>query len=316
MRGKRVTVFGGSGFVGRHLVRRLAHEGAQVRVAVRDPEAALFLKPMGDVGQITPVYANIRKPKTVRRAVEGADMVVNLVGILHQGQQPFGGVHAMGSKNIAEAAAEQGVTRFVQMSALGVSSQSPSLYGRTKAAGEAAVKEAIPTANAVRPSVIFGPEDTFLNRFAAMARISPVLPLIGGGTTRFQPVFVGDVADAIVKLLQGGGTPGASYDLGGPKVYTFREILEFIMKVTGRKRLLLPIPFGVARFQGALLQLLPSPPLTLDQVKSLEGDNVVTGDHPGFEDLGITGLSLMEAVAPSYLERYARGGGRRSLDVG
>lgn len=316
MRGKQVAVFGGSGFVGRHLVRRLAQAGAQVAVAVRDPEAALFLKPMGDVGQITPVYANIRKPKSVRRAVEGADMVVNLVGILHQGQQPFAGVHAMGSKHIAEAAAEEGVERFVQMSALGVSADSPSLYGRTKAAGEAAVMEAIPGANAVRPSVIFGPEDTFLNRFAAMARLSPVLPLIGGGHTRFQPVFVGDVADAIMALLEGKGEPGAVYDLGGPKVYTFREILEFIMEVTGRKRLLLPIPFGVARLQGALLQFLPSPPLTLDQVKSLEGDNVVTGENPGFEALGIGHLNLMEAVAPTYLERYARAGRVRSLDAG
>ncbi|ANK80218.1 MAG: 3-beta hydroxysteroid dehydrogenase [Rhizobiales bacterium NRL2] len=316
MRGKRVAVFGGSGFVGRHLVRRLAQAGAQVTVAVRDPEAALFLKPMGDVGQITPLYANIRKPKTVQRAVETADMVVNLVGVLHQGEQSFAAAHAMGPKHIAEAAAAAGVETFVQMSALGVSADSPSLYGRTKAAGEAAVLEAVPTANIVRPSVIFGPEDTFLNRFAAMARLSPVLPLIGGGTTRFQPVFVGDVADAFMALLQGRGEPGAAYDLGGPRIYTFKEILEFIMQATGRRRLLVPIPFGVARIQGALLQLLPSPPLTLDQVKSLEGDNVVEGGNPGFGELGIENLSLMEAVAPAYLQRYARGGRIRSLDVG
>lgn len=308
MRGQRVVVFGGSGFIGRYLVRRLGAAGANVTVAVRDPEAALFLKPMGDVGQITPVYANVRKPKTVDRAVEGADMVVNLTGVLHQGAQPFAGVHAIGARNIARAAAEQGVTRFVQMSSIGADPKSTSAYAATKGAGEAAVREAIPSATVLRPSVLFGPEDDFLNRFAAMLRIAPVLPLIGGGATRFQPVYVGDVADAVMAGLQRDDAAGRDYELGGARVMSFREIMTFIRDEVGRPAFLVPIPFGPAKIMGALMQILPSPPLTLDQVKLLETDNVVSDGAKGFADLGITELAAIEAVAPGYLARYRKPG--------
>jgi NADH dehydrogenase len=306
MRGSRVTVFGGSGFIGRHLVRRLGQAGASVTVAVRDPEGALFLKPMGDVGQITPIYANVRKPDTVARVVEGADMVVNLVGVLHQGDQTFASVHAEGAKAVAEASAAAGVQSLVQMSAIGADPDSEAQYARTKAAGEAAAREAFPDAVVLRPSVVFGPEDGFLNRFAAMARISPVLPLVGGGETRFQPVFVGDVAHATVAALGSAEARGKTYELGGPRVMSFRQVLEFILETTGRKALLAPLPFGLAKIQGAVLQVLPNPPLTLDQVKLLMTDNVVAEGALTFADLGIRELSTIEAVAPAYLSRYRK----------
>lgn len=316
MQGKRVAVFGGSGFVGRHLVRRLARAGAQVTVAVRDPDGALFLKPMGDVGQIAPVYANIRKPQTVGGALAAADMVVNLVGVLHEGDQSFAATHMVGARTVAEAAAQRGIQRFVQVSAIGADAQSPSLYARTKAAGEAAVRAAVPAATIIRPSVLFGPEDDFLNRFGAMARLSPVLPLIGGGRTRFQPVFVGDVADAIMASLTREDAAGRTYELGGPRIMTFREILSFILEETGRRAFLMPIPFGLAKVIGALAQLLPNPPLTLDQVRQLERDNVVADDAPGFADLGITELETLEAVAPTYLARFRRPGRVSSFGAG
>jgi len=308
MRGKRVVVFGGSGFIGRYLVRRLGHAGVNVTVAVRDPEAALFLKPMGDVGQITPLYANVRKPGTVARALEDADAVVNLTGVLHQGDQSFAGVHAIGAKNIATAAAELGITRFVQMSAIGADPKSGSAYATTKGVGENAVMEAIPTATILRPSVVFGPEDDFLNRFAAMLRLAPFLPLIGGGETRFQPVYVGDVADAIMSALQNDDACGQTYELGGPKVMSFREIMEFIRDTVKRPAVLAPLPFAAAKPLGLIMQLLPSPPLTLDQVKLLEQDNVAGEGMPGFAELGITDLGTMAAIAPGYLNRYRKPG--------
>lgn len=315
MRGQRVVVFGGSGFIGRYLVRRLGAAGANVTVAVRDPEAALFLKPMGDVGQITPLYANVRKPKTVARAMEDADMVVNLTGVLHQGDQPFAGVHAMGARNVARAAAEQGVTRFVQMSSIGADPKSASSYAATKGAGEAAVREAIPTATVLRPSVLFGPEDDFLNRFGSMLRFAPVLPLVGGGATRFQPVYVGDVADAVMAALQNDDAAGEDYELGGPRVMSFREIMEFIRQEVGRPALLAPIPFGPAKALGALMQILPNPPLTMDQVTLLKSDNVVTEGAKGFADLGITELATIETIAPGYLARYRKPGKQTAAGV-
>lgn len=315
MRGQRVVVFGGSGFIGRYLVRRLGAAGANVTVAVRDPEAALFLKPMGDVGQITPLYANVRKPKTVARAMEAADMVVNLTGVLHQGDQPFAGVHAMGARNVARAAAEQGVTRFVQMSSIGADPKSASSYAATKGAGEAAVREAIPTATVLRPSVLFGPEDDFLNRFGSMLRFAPVLPLVGGGATRFQPVYVGDVADAVMAALQNDDAAGEDYELGGPRVMSFREIMEFIRQEVGRPALLAPIPFGPAKVLGALMQILPNPPLTMDQVTLLKSDNVVTEGAKGFADLGITELATIETIAPGYLARYRKPGKQTAAGV-
>ncbi|WP_416898774.1 MAG: complex I NDUFA9 subunit family protein [Minwuia sp.] len=316
MRGKRVVVFGGSGFIGRYLVRRLAHEGALVTVAVRDPEGAQFLKPMGDVGQITPLYANIRKPKTLERALQHAEAVVNLVGVLHQGNQAFAGAHALGAKNIAEKAAELGIETFVQVSAIGADAASDSLYARTKAAGEKVVMDAIPTATILRPSVVFGPEDDFLNRFGAMARLVPVLPLVGGGETRFQPVYVGDVADAIMAALSREDARGKTYELGGPRVLSFREVLEFILAETRRRALLVPLPFAAALPLGAVMQFLPNPPLTLDQVKQLGHDNVVSDGAPGLAELGISAPTPMQAIAPSYLARYRKPGSQRTADQG
>ncbi|MEC9345082.1 MAG: complex I NDUFA9 subunit family protein [Pseudomonadota bacterium] len=308
MQGSRVTVFGGSGFIGRHIVRRLARAGAIVTVAVRDPEAALYLKPMGDVGQITPLYASVRKPKTVARAVEGADIVINLVGVLHQGDQSFAAAHVLGARNVAEAAAAEGVTKLVQLSSIGADAHSPSLYARTKAAGEAEVLKAVPTATIIRPSVVFGPEDGFLNRFGALARISPVMPLFGGGATRFQPVYVGDVADAVMAALTRDDAAGKTYELGGPQVMSLRRIMEFVLAETGRAALLLPVPFPVARFLGTVLGLLPVPPLTADQVKLLSVDNVVAEGMPGFLELGITDLEPLEATAAQWLARFRKPG--------
>ncbi|MDF1722344.1 MAG: complex I NDUFA9 subunit family protein [Minwuia sp.] len=308
MHGMRVTVFGGSGFIGRHLVRRLARAGATVTVAVRYTEGAQFLKPMGDVGQVIPVYANISKPATVARAVAGADAVVNLVGVLHQGDQSFSAAHAAGARNVAQAVAEAGITKLIQMSALGASAGSQASYAKTKAAGEAAALDAVPTAVILRPSVVFGPEDDFLNRFGAMSRIAPALPLVGGGGTRFQPVYVGDVADAIVAAINSDDAAGRTFELGGPRVMTFREILEFVLAETGRFALLLPLPFGVAKTMGAIMQLLPVPPLTLDQVRLLEEDNVVSDGAAGFAELGITELEPVEAIAPGYLARFRKPG--------
>ncbi|MCH8096231.1 MAG: complex I NDUFA9 subunit family protein [Proteobacteria bacterium] len=315
-----VTVFGGSGFLGRHLVRRLAARGARVTVAVRNPESALFLKPMGDVGQITPVGADVRDGPAVVAAVQGADWVVNLVGVLYETRrQSFGAIHAQGAERIAKAAKAAGAKRLVHVSAIGADRHSSAAYARSKAAGEAAVAAAYPAATILRPSIIFGPEDEFFNRFAAMARVSVALPLFGGGETRFQPVYVGDVADAVVEALTDEGTAGTTYELGGPRVYSFRQLMELILAEIGRKRILLPLPFFVADAMGsvaeamvAVLQSLPlpfevAPPLTGDQAKLLRTDNVVSGDLPGLADLGITPTAC-EIILPTYLDRFRRHG--------
>lgn len=309
MKGKLVTVFGGSGFIGRHLVQRLAASGARVRVAVRHPRDAHFLQPMGDVGQIAAVPASVTRKKTIPAAMAGADAVVNLVGILYQSgwRRSFRAVHYQGAGNVAHAAREAGVERLVHMSALGADPKSRAKYARTKAAGEEAVRKAFPEASIVRPSVVFGPQDGFFNLFASMARFSPFLPLIGGGHTKFQPVYVGDVADAIMKCLADPGTDGQTYELGGPTVYSFREILELIMRETGRERILLPLPFWLASLEATFLQLLPNPLLTRDQVKLLKHDNVVSGDLPTLADLGIEATAA-ETIIPTYLDRYRRGG--------
>ncbi|GAB4175395.1 MAG: complex I NDUFA9 subunit family protein [Thalassobaculales bacterium] len=301
-----VTVFGGSGFIGRNLVGRLAKAGYRVNVAVRRAEQAKFLKPLGDVGQITPVPASLRDPASIARAVAGAWAVVNLVGILHEsGRQRFHAIHAEGARQAALAAKAAGAQRFVQVSAIGADPASPAAYARSKAAGEAAVRAVFPEATILRPSLVFGPDDGLFNRFAAMARLAPALPLIGGGHTRFQPVYVGDVADAIMAALAGPG--GGTYELGGPEVVTFREILELMMHHTGIRRPLVPVPWWVARLKGAMLQCLPSPPLTLDQVRMLERDNVVAPGAKGLADLGIT-PTPMAVVLPGYLERFRPGG--------
>ncbi|RJF94362.1 complex I NDUFA9 subunit family protein [Oleomonas cavernae] len=309
MADRLVTVFGGSGFIGRYVVKRLAKQGWRVRVAVRRPQEAGFLRPMGDVGQVAIVQANVRHTPSVTQAVAGADAVINLVGILAEGgQQKFHAVQAEGARRVATAAKAAGVGRFVQLSAIGASAESAADYARSKAAGEVAVKAAFPGAVILRPSIVFGPEDQFFNRFAAMARLSPVLPLIGGGETRFQPVYVGDVADAIVAAT-GDATLAADapFELGGPKVYSFKELMAFVLATTGRKAVLLPIPWAIARLQAAAIGWLPGAPITADQVKMLAHDNVVGDGAPGLAAFGITPTSV-EAVVPAYLQRFRKRG--------
>lgn len=303
-----VTVFGGSGFVGRHVVRALAKTGARIRVAVRRPDLAGHLQPLGGVGQIHAVQANLRFPASVDKAVEGADAVINLVGLLAEGgKQRFEAIHVDGAKAIAQAAVDVRAKAMVHVSSIGADAASRSQYARTKAAGEAAVLEVFPQASILRASVIFGPEDDFINRFGAMARVAPALPLVGGGRTRFQPVFVGDVAAAVVASLEGKATPGAIYELGGPEVLSFRQILEMVLHHTKRRRALVSLPFWIASLQARFLQLLPAPPLTVDQVRLLKSDSVVS-DAAAKEGRTLAGLGIkpvgMEAVVPEYLERF------------
>lgn len=307
--GTLITIYGGSGFIGRHVVRALAKTGTRMRIAVRRPDLAGHLQPLGGVGQISAVQANVRFPDSLIAPAKGADAVINLVGILApSGRQTFKSVQDEGARHVAEAAREAGAKAFVHMSAIGADANSTSAYARTKAAGEAAVKEVFPDAVILRPSVVFGPEDEFFNRFAALARISPVLPLIGGGKTQFQPVFAGDVAKAVIAALTGKAEPGAVYELGGPEVLTMKEVMERVLTYTMRKRWLVTLPFPLAKLQGAVLQLLPNPPLTRDQVRLLEKDNVVSEaakrDGRTLEGLGIIDPVAVEAVVPDYLEQY------------
>ncbi len=309
---KVATVFGGSGFIGRYVVKRLAHRGYVVRVAVRDPEAALFLKPMGAVGQIVPLFSSVTREATVRRAVEQADVVVNLVGVLAPSRGvSFKAVHVEGAECIAVQSAACGVASLVQVSAIGADPASRSHYASTKAAAEVAVRAAFPAATILRPSIVFGPEDQFFNRFAQMARLLPFMPVISGGT-RMQPVYVCDVADAIVACLTDPATHGLLYELGGPQIWTFREILQFVLKQTRRGRRLMDIPMGVARLQAVFMQYLPNKPLTPDQLLMLAHDNVVAAGSPGLAELGIVPTPV-ELVVPPYLARYQPGGGRRPM---
>ncbi len=306
--GKLVTIFGGSGFIGRHAVRALAKRGWRIRVAVRRPDLAGHVQPLGAVGQIMPVQANLRYRWSVDRAVEGADAVVNLVGILSEsGRQTFGAVQAFGARAVAEAARGAGIKNLVQMSALGATAKSDSLYARSKAEGEAAALETVPGAVVLRPSIVFGPEDQFFNRFADLSRMLPVLPLIGGGTTKFQPVFVGDVAEAIARSLDGQVAGGKIYELGGPEVKSFRECLELLLKEIERSRPLVTLPWALARVQASLMEWLPNPMMTRDQLKLLEVDNIVSqlaiAEGRTLEGMGITPTSLA-AVLPSYLVRF------------
>jgi len=317
MTGKLAVVFGGSGFIGRNVVRELAKRGWRVRAAVRRPHHAQFLRPMGAVGQVQLFQANVRHRPSVERAIAGADAVINLVGILHQeGAQNFSRVQAQGSAAIAEAAARAGVKSFVHVSAIGADAESDSLYARTKGEGERAVIEAVPTATILRPSVVFGPEDQFFNKFATLMSMAPALlplPLLfGGGGAKFQPVYVDDVADAICAALERPDAAGKVYELGGPRVYTFRQLLEFVLAETCHRRILAPVPFALAPlvgFIGECVGAVPffAPPVTRDQIKLLKRDNVVSDGAAGLKDLGVTPKTV-ESIVPAYLVRFRKYG--------
>jgi uncharacterized protein YbjT (DUF2867 family) len=309
--GGLVTVFGGSGFVGRHTVRALAKAGWRVRAAVRRPDLAGHLQPMGTVGQIHAVQANLRYPASVAAACNGADIVINAVGILTPtGRQTFDAVHAAGARAVARAARDASAARLIHLSAIGADRKSPSVYARSKAEGEAGVLEEFPDAVVLRPSIVFGPEDQFFNRFAALARMSPVLPLIGGGKTRFQPVFVGDLAAAITAVAEGNGRSGQVYEIGGPDILSFRQLLDRTQDWTERKRLYLRLPFWLAKVQAVLTALLPNAlrPITLDQVRLLERDNVVSkaarSEQRTLAGLGIAAPHAVGSIVPAYLERF------------
>ena len=311
-----VTVYGGSGFLGRHVVRALARRDYRIRVAVRRPDLAFHLQPLGRVGQIHAVQANLRDTASVEAAARGAHVLVNLVGLLKEsGRQRFDSIHSFGAEQVALAAAAHGA-RMVHVSAIGADEQSPAAYARSKAVAERLVLAAQPQAVIMRPSILFGPEDDFFNRFAALARISPVLPLIGGGQTKFQPAFVGDVAKAIAEAVDGKLRGGTTYELGGPEVRTFKELMQFMLATIERRRLLVPLPFFAARFQALFLQFAPSPlTLTPGQVDLLRADNVVSdaakADKRTFAGIGIEPETL-EAIVPSYLWRFRKAGQFRS----
>ncbi len=316
-----VTIFGGSGFAGRHAVRALAQAGWRVRVACRRPDLAIHLQPMGKTGQISAVQANLRYPASVVAAAAGADAVVNLAGILApRGRQNFDSVHNFGARLVAQAAKEAGATRLIHVSAIGASPDSDSFYARSKAAGESAIHEIFPGASIIRPSLMFGPEDGFFNRFAAIARLSPALPMFGGGGTKFQPVYVGDVAQAIMKLCEGAGEAGAIYELGGPEIKTFEDIMQFICEVTGRRRMLLPVPLPIANIQAFMLELASKFSLglwpdwltvTRDQIRLLQHDNIVSSEAIAagrtLQGLGIAPESI-ETIVPAYLYRFRKTG--------
>jgi uncharacterized protein YbjT (DUF2867 family) len=306
-----VTVYGGSGFLGRHVVRALANRNYRIRVAVRRPDLAFHLQPLGRVGQIHAVQANLRHAPSVEAAARDAQVLINLVGLLYErGRQRFDTIHSFGAEQVALAANAHGA-RMVHVSAIGADEQTRSQYARSKAAAERLVLSAQPQAVIMRPSIVFGPEDDFFNRFAALARISPALPLIGGGDTRFQPVFVGDVAAAIADAVDGKARAGTIYELGGPEVRTFKQLMEFVLATIERKRLLVPVPFFVAKLKAMMLQYLPTPLLTPDQVELLRVDNVVSqaakAEGRTLQGLGIAPESI-EAIVPSYLWRFRKAG--------
>ena len=309
-----VTVFGGSGFIGAQVVRALAKRGYRVRIAVRRPNVSYRMRVLGDVGQIELVQANLRNGPSIARAIEGAEACINLVGILHeQGRQRFQTLHAKGAEDVANAAAKQGITRFVQMSALGADLEAGSKYARTKAMGEEAVRKAIPKAVIIRPSVVFGVDDSRFNRFAGLASLLPVIPLPGGGETKFAPVFVGDLAQAIANAVSDPACAGKTYEIGGPKTYSYRELMELTLAEIHKHRVLLPLPWAVSSLIGSLAELpskfLPIPPvLTADQVASLKTDAVPSPKAPGLKQLGITDPVGVEGILPTYLYRYRKGG--------
>ena len=309
--GGLVTVFGGSGFVGRHAVQHLAGRGWRIRAAVRRPDLAGHLQPMGRLGQIHAVQANVRYPNSVEHAVRGAFAVVNAVGILSPvGRQTFEAVHVEGSRTVARAARAAGAKQLVHISAIGADAKSRSVYGRTKAAAEQAVLEEFPDAIIVRPSVLFGPEDEFFNRFAAMADFAPFLPLIGGGRTRFQPVYAGDLGRGIANAVEGTGSPGTTYEAGGPEIFAFRELLDKVQEWTEHQRPYISIPFWLASLMAVLTAPLPNSlrPFTLDQVRLLRTDNVLSqaaqAEGRTLQGLGVSRLHTIESIVPAYVERF------------
>jgi NADH dehydrogenase len=304
-----VTVFGGGGFIGRHIVQRLAAAGHSIRIAGRDTERAARLCTMGGVGQITPVAASVTDEASSARAVAGADIVINLVGILFESRAgDFQRIQAEGAGRVARLAAAAGAKQFLHLSAIGADATSPSLYAQTKAAGEAAVLAAFPGAIILRPSVVFGAEDQFFNRFAGLASLLPFMPVVAG-ETRFQPVYVGDVADAAMAALADPAAAGKVFELGGPRVMSMRQVLRYILDVTGRRRPMIALPEGLVRLQARLGELLPTPPLTRDQLILLGKDNVVSPNALGFQALGIEPKAV-EAIVPGYLARFRVGGQR------
>jgi NADH dehydrogenase len=309
MKRHQIAVMGGAGFIGRYIVKRLAERGEVLAVGGRHAASAKYLKLKGDVGQVGLVNIAIDTDEAVLRAfVAEKDALINCVGILYErGRQKFDVVHHSAPAKLARLAREAGVARLVHISAIGADPRSSSAYGRSKAAGEQAVRDAFPTATILRPSIVFGPEDDFLNRFASLAVMSPVVPLISGGETRFQPVYVGDVASAVLRVLDDPATAGRTYELGGPKVYTFRQLMELMLGEIQRRRRFVDVPFGLATFQARFLSLLPKPPLTPDQVEMLRHDNVVGNGALDLRTLGITPTAV-EAIIPTYLDRFRRGG--------
>jgi len=312
MRNRRVCVVGGSGFIGRYVVKQLAERGAVIAAVSRHASEARFLQPMGDVGQVEPFDAGLDDEAGLTAALAGSIAVVSSVGILYErGRQRFQLLHVEGPARLARLAAAAGVKHFVHISALTADPRSNSAYAHSKALGEAEVKAAFPTATILRPSLVFGPEDDFFNRFAGMARLSPILPLVGGGTTRFQPVYVGDVAQAVVAALDRPEAQGKIYELGGPAVLSFRELMELMLAEIGRRRVLVTLPYGLASVAALFMEFMPKPLLTRDQIKLLQSDAVLTPGAPGLAQLGITPTAL-ELVLPTYLNRF-RPGGRATL---
>lgn len=308
MEPKIVTIVGGTGFLGRYAVRRLARAGYRLRVVARRPDAALHLKTAGDVGQIVLLPGDVTRPETLSGKLDGSHAVVNLTGILFEsGRQTFDAVHTKGADRLAQAAKAAGVKRFIHVSALAIDKAPGSRYAHSKLMGESAVLEAFPDATILRPSIIFGPEDNFFNQFARMASLSPVLPLIGGGNTRFQPVYVDDAAAAIEASLTRPDAKGHIYELGGPNIYTFKALLQYILTTTGKRAKLLTLPFSTASLIGAAGEWLPKPPLTRDQVTLLKTDNVVSPNARTFANLGIT-PKAMEQIVPQYLARFHKPG--------
>jgi len=312
-----VTVFGGTGFLGRHVVMKLAQQGFQVKIACRKSSLALSCKPMGDVGQITAISTNIRFDASVSAAIKGSDAVVNLIGVLHsRGRQNFKALHVEGAARIAKAASLASVKRLIHISAIGADQNAIADYSQTKGRGENVLREAFPTATILRPSIVFGPDDNFFNKFAGLARLIPALPLIGGGSTNFQPIYVGDVAEAVSVCLRQSITSGNLYELGGPRVYSFQNLMKIMLTEILRRNFLVPIPFWLAKGMALFLErmkipfFLSEPLLTRDQVKLLEVDNVVGPGVLGLIDLGISPTAL-EAILPMYMQRYCRSVGAR-----